>query len=115
MAKIKLEGLTFSSGDVLQCEAIYAKMPGYNFPIGFIWYSQILVNVVNIGYVFTNENWRRHGIASAMVNQLQDWYPNKTICTAVGNHLSTPWLQANGFSKEPIGWFLRRPEPCPII
>lgn len=108
--KVKLHvqnGLSFEDGNVLQAQALYAKLPGYQVPIGFIWYSQILVSVVNLHYIFVNEKFRRQGIADAMLVELRDWYPKATIVTAVSNELSEPWLLKNGFLKEHDGWWLR--------
>ena len=89
-----------------QCEALYAKLPGYQCPIGFIWYSQVFVNVTNLHYLFVNEMFRQRGIANAMLKELRAWYPDNTVITAVGNELSTPWLLANNFKKVDMGWVL---------
>lgn len=107
--------LDFRYGTVLQAEALYCTALRYEFPIGFIWYSQILVRHVNVGYIFVHERFRRQGLATRMLNALGQWYPDKTICTAVGNELSRPWLVATGFTLETSGWFLRPELPCPMI
>jgi GNAT superfamily N-acetyltransferase len=114
---IPVHELKFRHGLVLQHEAMYATLAGNQFPCGFIWYAQTLRELTLIGYIFVHERCRRQGIATRMLTELRAWYPGNTVCTAIGNELSTPWLEEMGFIKEPNGWFLRptKPEPCPMI
>lgn len=107
----KPEGITFEYGTVMSAEALYAKVPRHHFPIGFIWYTQDLVDIANIGYIWVHETKRRQGLATLMLTELRRWYPKNSIATTVGNDLSTPWLKAVGFRREQDGWFIRPNNP----
>ena len=96
-------------------EILYAWSRLAPAPVGFVWYEQILLNQVNILYIFVHEDCRRQGMGRKMVSTLQEWYPESVLCTAKGNELSLPWLPRVGFQQEASGWFLRPEEPCPMI
>lgn len=99
-------------------QGLFAYHPEYGTPIGHIYFQEILVDVLVIGYVFVHERYRRLGVAAAMIRDLRANAPEAIIATAVANSFSRPWLLAMGFIKEPNGWFLRPPamsEPCPMI
>lgn len=83
--------------------AIDDEMPA---PVGFIWYRYVGVQVVDLLYVFTHENFRRKGVASGMLKWLCEQYPQATILGAQANEMSTKWLMKHEFIKTQNGWLL---------
>ncbi len=91
---------------VQQVEAIYAMGRRCPFPLGFLWYSQPMGNMVEIGYLFVMASFRRQGVATKLLKQLIEWYPDKVICTQTANRMSTPFVKKHGFKKRSGGWYL---------
>ena len=90
---------------VQQVEAVYAMGRRCPFPVGFVWYSQPMDNMVEIGYMFVMPIFRRQGVATKLLKQLIEWYPKKIICTQTANRMSKPFIKKHGFKKRPGGWF----------
>ncbi len=90
-------------------EAIYAIADEYYAPVAFLYYRHILIDHIEVLYLSVHDRCRRQGIARMALNELMRWYSGRTICTALGNELSTPWLEACGFRHNKLGWF-KRPE-----
>lgn len=105
--------MNFSKVDFVHCgqvirgsQAMWVVSPMAACPIGHIFYRNILLNHIEILYIFVHERLRRQRLAERMLVELRMWHPSCTICTALGNDLSTPWLTAMGFKQTPAGWFL---------
>lgn len=79
----------------------------YAAPIAFFWYRNILVGQTEILFMFTNDYFRRKGVATYLFRQLVINYPTTIFCTAVGNDFSKPWLIKNRFEATPQGWFFK--------
>jgi GNAT superfamily N-acetyltransferase len=106
-AKLLLEYQDAVSGMPATC-AVVAIYPEYPAPVGVLWYRHTMANLIEILNVYTHEFYRRRGVATAMLFKLRQWYPKRMVCTAHGNHRSTPWLVKNGFTHQPHGWFLTK-------
>lgn len=87
--------------------ALYACDPEFPAPLGFIWFRKPGENLVELSYVFVHEDFRRKGVATAMLRELVKKFPKHDIIAGKANEMSTPWAIKNGCVQSKYGWILK--------
>jgi GNAT superfamily N-acetyltransferase len=108
--KIDLKQVAFYWQEILPgcpgASAIVAVHHCYPTPIATAWYRHTLLHQIEIIDCYVGEQFRRQGLMRALVGKLREWWPGKTICTAICNKLSTPAFKRIGFKQKKGGWYL---------
>lgn len=87
--------------------ALYACDPSYPAPLGFIWFRLPATKLVELSYVFVHEDFRRRGIATALLEEIERRFPKHDIIGGQVNDLSRPWVVKCGFEQTKYGWILK--------
>lgn len=84
------------------CFVIQLAIPSLPFPIATVWYRWIGNSTAEILHSFVIERYRRHGLRTALHEQMIAVYkPHlKQIITANGTKEGIAWLEAAGFRKD---------------